>query len=391
MSLIGIVCEFNPFHNGHKYLIDSVKQENDTVICVMSGNYVQRGEPSVFPKEVRVEAALKNGADMVVELPFVYASASAEVFAENAVRILVSLGCNKIAFGTESAGIEELVFLADLFTTKEFNQKTEKYLKTGCNYPVARQKAIDEFNISSDISTPNNILALEYIKALKKIGADTEPVAVSRTGAGYNDNCAYDEFASATFIRNLIYNNESFRKYVPENIYDLYTDNLSSDNFLSAEKYNIILQSLLRTATYESGKEIANMSEGLENRIDNAVRNSIHLNDIYDMAKSKRYTHSRIRRAVLCRALGVTKEVVSAPVPYIRLLGFKNDFSSQIGKIVCHSDLPLIVRFSDIKNIGNNMADKVFTYECISSDIYNLSLNKSRNSTSEKTFSPIKR
>ena len=224
MSVIGIVCEFNPFHNGHKYLIDSVKKQGDIVVCVMSGNYVQRGEPAIFPKDVRVEMALKNGADIVLELPFVYATASAENFARNAVRILDSFGCDKIAFGTETADVEKLSNAVDILLENDFNDKINKYLDDGLNYPVARQKAFDEYGYNFDISTPNNILAIEYVKAVKHIKSQMTPVAVRRIGAGYNDTFAVDNFASATYIRSLINNKEDYSKFIPDNLYKNYQD-----------------------------------------------------------------------------------------------------------------------------------------------------------------------
>lgn len=169
MSVIGIVCELNPFHNGHKYLIDSVKQNGDTVVCVMSGNFVQRGEPAIFPKESRVKSALLNGADVVLELPFVYATASAEIFAYNAVKILNSFGCDKIAFGTENATIEKLNRIVDIISNENFDYELKKHLDSGESYPTARQNALNFFADDCDISLPNNILAVEYLKAIKNL------------------------------------------------------------------------------------------------------------------------------------------------------------------------------------------------------------------------------
>ena len=187
MSVIGIVCEFNPFHNGHKYLIDSVKQHGDIVVCVMSGNFVQRAEPAIFPKDVRVKAALLNGADIVLELPFVYATASAEFFACNAVRILDAFGCDKLAFGTEYATIEQLNKIVDTLNNDNFNDKIKKYLQNGESYASARHLALKAYGNDFDIDMPNNILAVEYIKAIRKINSKIEPYFHSFSFSNYGE------------------------------------------------------------------------------------------------------------------------------------------------------------------------------------------------------------
>ena len=186
MSIIGIVCEFNPFHCGHKYLIDSVKKDGDTLVCVMSGNYVQRGEPAMFPKDIRVNSALKNGADIVLELPFIYATASAEIFCENAVRILESFGCDTLVFGSECGDINTLNKVAEITANSDFDEKIKRYLENGVSYPVAREKAIKDYSDGVSISSPNDILAIEYIKAINKNEYKIRPVTVKREGAGYN-------------------------------------------------------------------------------------------------------------------------------------------------------------------------------------------------------------
>lgn len=390
MSVIGIVCEFNPFHNGHKYLIDSVKKQGDVVVCVMSGNYVQRGEPSIFPKDVRVSAALQNGVDLVLELPFVYATASAEYFAKNAVKILDAFGCDKIAFGTENATVEELSKIVDILYDKDLDTKVKTYLEKGMNYPSARQSALNEYSNTCNVSTPNNILALEYLKALKEINSKMNPIAISRIGVGYNDNFAVKNIASATYIRNLINNNEEFKKYVPENTCELYKKTISQGNFLSYEKYDFIFQGILRSKMGGYNQKVANMSEGLENRIEDAVKNSVTLNELYEKVKTKRYTHSRIRRAVLCQVFDVMEDDIEISVPYCKLLGYNNSFSNQIGEMVNKCKLPFIVRYSDINKLNNQVVNRIFEFENTSTDIYNLILHSTDVCSKEKTYFPKK-
>lgn len=390
MSVIGIVCEFNPFHNGHKYLIDSVKTENDIVVAIMSGNFVQRGEPAIFPKETRVKAALLSGIDIVLELPFVYASASAEFFAFNAVKILSDFGCDKIAFGTENADIESLNKAVDILLKEDFDNEVKKYYNDGVSFPVARQMAFDKFNINCDISTPNNILAVEYIKAIRKLNAKIEPITVNRKGAGYNDTDAVDEFASATHIRQLIYNNEAFENYVPNYLLDLYNAEIENGRYVSIEKFDLAAFSILRSKLGDDLTDIANMGEGLDNRIKSAIKNNIQLSKLYDEIKTKRYTHTRIKRAVLSTILDVESSDLEISPPYCRVLGFNIKASGKMGELAKNSKKPFVAVYSDIVNLSSEDANRVFELENKSTDFYNLILHNSESCSTEMKFSPIK-
>ena len=389
MSVIGIVCEFNPFHNGHKHLIDSVKTDGDIVVCVMSGNFVQRGGPAIFPKEYRVKSALMNGVDIVLELPFVYATASAEIFASSAVKILNSFGCDKIAFGTENTTINQLENAVEILLSEDFDKKIKKYLESGISYPNARQMAYDEYNCDCDISSPNNILAIEYLSAIKKNNYNITPITVNRKGADYHDDFAVDEFASATHIRNLINENEDFQRYVPQNAYEIYKEALDNDSYHNYEKFNISALSVLRSLN-EIKPEIANMSEGLENRIFSAIKTSSNLNEIYDKVKTKRFAYSRIRRAVLSAVMNVTDDDMKISVPYCRLLGFNVSVGNALGNLAKNCGIPFVVNYSDIVNLNSMHASRVFELESKSSDLYNLSLQKAVNCSTEMTYSVIK-
>ena len=389
MSVIGIVCEFNPFHNGHKYLIDSVKGDNDIVVCVMSGNFVQRGEPALFPKEIRVKAALMNGADIVLELPFLYATASAEIFASNAIKILNSFGCDKIAFGTENATLIQLENAVDVLRSDNFDNKIKKYLEDGVSYPKARQMAYEEYDCNCDISSPNNILAIEYISAIKKNDYKITPVIVNRKGADYNDNFAVGDFASATHIRNLINEDSDFANFVPDSAYQIYKKALEEGEYFNSEKFNITALSILRSKD-AINSETANMAEGLENRITAAVKTSLTLNEIYDNVKTKRFTHSRIRRAVLSSIMNVSDNNLKISVPYCRLLGFNTQVSDTLGSLVKKCSLPFVVNYSDILNLDTYNASRVFELENKSTDLYNLALQKTGVCSTEMTYSPVK-
>lgn len=390
MSVIGIVCEFNPFHKGHKYLIDTVKKEDDTVVCVMSGNFVQRGEPALFPKDARVKAALLNGADIVLELPFVYATASAEIFAHNAVKILNDFGCEKLAFGTENADISSLYNAVEILNDKEFDLKIKHYLEEGVSYPAARQRAFNEYDVDFDISTPNNILALEYVKAIKKLNSKMTPIPVARVGAGYNDTKSVDGIASATHIRQLINNVEDFSQFIPENTVEIYNKELKNGNYVSIEKYNLAALALLRSKLNKDVSCIANMAEGLENRIKSAIKESTSLEEIYDKAKTKRFTHSRIRRAVLSLAIGVTADDLKIQAPYCRLLGLNKPSAEIMGTLAAGSKLPFVASYSDILNLKSADAEKIFALENKAGDFYSLIMQKTAECSKELTFSPIK-
>ena len=390
MSVIGIVCEFNPFHNGHKYLIDSVKSEGDTIVCVMSGNYVQRCEPAMFPKEIRTKAALYNGADIVLELPFVYATASAECFAYNAVKLLDSFGCDKIAFGTENIDVEATNSIVDVFNGEDFDKKMIENLEAGMSYPAARQMILSSYNMNCDVNLPNNILAVEYVKAIRKLESKMDFICVTRLGAGYNDDFSINDFASATHIRALIKQKKSFINLVPENCIDIYTYAINNGQYASSEKYNLASLAMLRSGLYNDFKDIANMSEGLENRISDTVKSSLSLNEIYDKVKTKRYTHSRIRRAVFSAQFGINKKDIEIEIPYCRLLGFNKMSEKVLGNLVHNCKLPFITKYSDIVRLNDNNANAIFNYEDKSTDFYNLITEASDICGKERTISPVK-
>lgn len=282
----GIICEFNPLHKGHKHLIDTIKEQSDAVICVMSGNFVQRGEFAVQNKFDRTRTALDNGANLVIELPCVYSLMSAEGFAKNAVQILEATGIvDEIAFGAENDNITELKEIAEKI--KASQPQIVEEMKKGLSYPVARKNIIN----SDILDTPNNILAIEYIKH-----TELPCRAIKRIGAGHDtDDINY----SASAIRQTM----------------MLSEICSLNNCEKA------VLAKLRTMTADEFKQIEDVNEGIENRIIEAIKTSKSLYELYDNIKTKRYTHSRIRRIILKSYLEITKEYSFNP-PYIRILGF---------------------------------------------------------------------
>lgn len=330
----GIICEFNPFHKGHKYLIDSVKKDG-LVICVMSGNFVQRGEFAVYNKFERCKTALENGADLVIELPVPYSLMSAEGFAKAGVSILEKTGAvDQIAFGAECEDISKLKEIADKIDKSQDLIKEE--MKKGISYPTARKNVIG----SDLLDTPNNILAIEYIRH-----TNLPCTAVKRIGKGHDTD---DEVFSASAIRQT----------------------LDLEEICSMNNCEKAILAKLRSMTADDFAKIEDVNEGLENRIYESVRNACSIEELYSNIKTKRYTHSRIRRIILKSYLDITKEY-SKDVPYIRILGFNKQGREILSKMKKNSKLPIISRYSDTDKL-DSFGKKLFELECHCTDLYNL-------------------
>lgn len=334
---IGIICEFNPFHKGHKFLIDSVKDPENGIICCMSGNFVQRGEFAVYDKFSRARTAVENGADLVIELPAPYSTMSAEGFASSAVKLLESTGTvDKIAFGAECTDISKLKEIAQRLNDGNIRAKITGEMKNGISYPAARKKIID----SKLLDTPNNILAVEYLKA-----ASVPCTAVKRIGKGHDSD---DEEYSASAIRKKL-------------------DKGSISSMKNCEK---AILAKLRTMSAEEFADFEDVSEGLENRIYNAVREACSLSELYNLIKTKRYTHSRIRRIILRAYLGIKN--TPQEVPYIRILAFNSKGREILTEMKKSAEKPIVAKISDC----SNDILPFFEEECKYTDLYNLGYEK---------------
>lgn len=303
--VLGVIAEYNPFHHGHRYhLQESIKKaETDYTIAVISGNFVQRGNPSVINKWQKTKMALQSGVDLVIELPTIYSVSSAENFAFGAIQILTNLKIvNTISFGTETDDLAGLNNIANLFINepKEYTNLLAEELKKGNSFPKARQNAAlkilnDNRRYTGLLTSPNNILAIEYLKALKRCKSTINPIIVRREKVYYNDDAVVDDFASATAIRRLIAlgQYDDLRRVMPRNNYDLLMEELQRGNYvLDLSQYEKeIIYNLRRMDV----KEIANLpdvSEGLENVIKNAASLCNNLSELINMVKSKRYTRN---------------------------------------------------------------------------------------------------
>lgn len=360
MKVAAVISEFNPFHNGHKYLIKKIKSEHaDCVVAIMSGNFVQRGEIAIIDKYDRAKAALQGGCDLVVELPTVFALSSAERFAKGGVQIADALNADILCFGAENEDVTKLSQIADTFSDEDFKTALKDNLSNGDYYAKAVSKAI-ELTLSKEhsdmLSGANNTLAVEYIKALKS--TNISPVAIKRLGAQHDSDITFENISSATNIRNLIRSNENYSDF---------TDILIPDYTDMKELETAILYKL-RTMSKDEIENLPDVSEGLHNRIFECARNSNSLEEFYDNLKTKRYTLSRLRRIVMCAILGITKELNSYDTQYVRVLGM-----NKVGAtLLKNCKLPLLCNFPQDYEALSLDAKKVFDIDITANSVFSL-------------------
>lgn len=322
MQTIGIICEYNPFHLGHQKQMDQIRAqfgEDAVIVCLMSGNFVQRGMPAVFDKALRAQAAIDCGADLVLELPATCALSSAEGFAAGGVKIL-SPFCDYLCFGSETGDTNVLMKTAQALLSPDFSPALRAQLETGCSFPAARQKALEHMGINASVLTnPNDILAVEYCKALVAQESPMKPLPIRREGH-YHDTAPDADNPSATALRQLLDRKENWETYVPSAAYKIFW-NAPMHSVESGER---AILSRLRTMSEEEFESLPYGSEGLWRKLMHASRSCGTLEEIITETKSKRYTRSRLDRMVLCAFLGITKELMDAPVPYVRVLGLRS-------------------------------------------------------------------
>ena len=357
MKTAAIICEYNPFHKGHSYQIARTKElcGADFVIAIMSGNFVQRGDVAVFSKELRAKAALASGADLVIEIPAVFSIQSAEFFARHGVALAEATGIvDVLSFGTECDNIDEICKIAELLCDEpvEFSSLLKSYLSKGLAYPTARYEAVSEIlgkSSAEAISTPNNILAVEYCKALFSSNSNIKPIAIKRIGTNHDSTEPSKGFASATHIRELIFSGktEEALKYIPEECQSIFAN--AKPHHISAMETSIIAE-LIKMPS-ETLKNISDVNEGIENRIKAAALSSSSLAELFDAVKTKRYTHSRIRRIILSAYLGITNPDREMMVPYIKILDHTERGRELISKMKKTSKLPVVRNTSQINNL----------------------------------------
>lgn len=367
MKVIGIIAEYNPFHNGHLYQINKVKElyPDSIIITVISSSFSQRGEAIILDKWERTDITLNNKVDLVVELPYPFSTQSADTFAKGGVSILNALKIDTLVFGTESGSIDDLVKAAEIqINNKNFDKKVKEYIDKKYNYKTSVAKTIfDLTNIN--LETPNDILGVSYIKEVLRQNKNIEIKGLKRTN-NYLDLSDNSNIVSASNIRNKIINNKRIKKYVPAETYkQLKNISINEDLYFNLLKYKILTTSDLHN--------YVTIDEGIENRIKSAIFNSNSLEELIENIKTKRYTPNKIRRS-LCHILNnFTKELKKEfeKIEYIRILGFNEKGKNYLNSIKKGINLPIITNYKK----GYKMLD----YEMEVTSVYNIVMNKKLN------------
>ena len=360
-----LICEFNPLHNGHKYILDKIKENCDYCVCVMSGNFVQRGDLAIIDKWKRTKAALTVGADLVIELPVQFSLAGAEKFSYAGCFILNAIKCvDEIYFGSECGDIEMLKKCAEAVVDGDVSELIKKELNKGISFAAAREEAVrlcfgDKY--ADILKEPNNILGIEYIKALNKLHSHIEPKTFQRFMAGHNEN-PNGTFASSTSIREMLRSGVSSSLFIPDSM----RAGLDEEKFADIKRLEVAILCKLRTLNPNELADTPDISEGLENKIYEAAIRSTSLEELYENVKSKRYSHARIRRLVLSAFLGIDKERVRK-LPYIRVLGMNKKGEAILKEK--RSTLPYVLSYGDAKKKGLN---EQFEFEAKCDSVYTL-------------------
>lgn len=369
-NVLGIVAEYNPFHNGHLYHLESSKKQTgcDYSVAIISGNFTQRGSTSIIDKWEKTKMALSAGVDLIIELPVLYSISSSENFADGSIKILNSLGIiDYLSFGSETSNINLLDDIATVLVdeSKDYKNILAKELSKGISFPSARENAIISYlnnkKYSEILSSPNNILGIEYLKALKKYNSTIIPHSIKRFESEYNSIKISNNIASSTAIRNLIKNNnlDIIKDIIPDSSYSILIDNIKNGHTvanLSVFEKEIIY--ILREMSVKEIAKLPDVSEGLEFLIKNAANSCNKLSEFISIVKSKRYTQTRIQRILLYSLLKITKDdmkIAKKTTPYIRVLGFNKNGEYLISQIYKNNpNLPLVTSVKNFIDINSN-------------------------------------
>ena len=401
MKLAAIIAEYNPFHNGHKYHIDEARKllgEDTAVIAIMSGNFTQRGDLAIADKTVRAKLAVMEGVNLVLELPFPFSCSTAEIFAKSGVSIASSIGADYLVFGSECGNIDTIFEAAKIISSEVFYNTVEDLKNNKSNktksYPQITEEA---FLISGgkeldfDISSPNNILAIEYMKALIELKSNVTPITIKREGAGYNDISITDRaaFQSATAIRELLYAyDDSAYQYMPENAKSIF-DAAKEEGLMpsSFKKISPAIISSLRLNTW-SDSDIFDVDLGLYNRLCALSMKTNSILSLADSAETKTHTKSRIKRAIINSFFGVTSSIAKELPAYTQVLAFDEIGRRALKRIKKTTDFPCITKPSDY----DVFSDAVIAQKKLSNkadSIYALSLPKDVPGSFHLTFTPF--
>lgn len=357
MKICAIICEYNPFHNGHKYLIGRAKSLSgcDAVLCIMSASFTQRGEAAVLPKFTRAEHAVKGGADCVIQLPAAFSVAPAEIFAKGAMSILSKIpSVTHIAFGSENAGADDIIKAADIIKDSNFNGAVRKNLTQGQSYKRSLSSALEEYGADSTlVSSPNGILGLEYAKAIKDCGADIGIIPVQRVGSGYGDDGLKENFSSAGAIRSNLYD-ERVSDNVPDYVFKSLEQLKKTDISAADKRADALVRYALAEAKKEDMTRIFGCSEGLENKLKSDA--DFTAEEIMARATNRRYTSSRIRRILAANMLGIYSDDVRTYISegtYIKPLAVRKSIKDEIFSALAESSLPVLIKKMSLTNLSD--------------------------------------
>ena len=378
-NVIGLIVEYNPFHNGHLHHIEEIDRlfEDNIKIAVMSGDFVQRGEPSLINKFEKTKIALSQGIDIVIELPAFYSTQSAEIFAKGSVNILNQLSCSHIVFGSESNDLDKLKKIATISLTKEFELSLKEFLAEGFSYPTAFSKALFNEKLGS-----NDILALEYLKAIKTKNSKIEACCVKREKTGYYDD-EKDNFASATYIRKVLLDtNEKkenklnkIKNLVPEFSYKILEENFGVFSCLS-DFYDLIKYNIIKN--YSELKNIQDLEVGLENRLYKYSLENLSFEDFFNEVLTKRITISRLQRILLHSLFNLTENItekVKNKVPFVKILGFSargQEYLNYLKKAENYNERKILTSNRNLKEILNEEEIELFNFNELCSQIYRI-------------------
>lgn len=388
MNIVGLITEYNPFHLGHLYHLKKSKELSKCKysISIMSGNFLQRGEPAILDKWSRAKMAIESGVDLVVELPFVYACQSAELFAYGAIKILnATNSINSIAFGTEDYNLSNLELISSLLVEEplEFSLDLKKNLKNGFSYPKSRELALLSYfssknifleNIEKSIISPNNILGIEYLKALKKLNSNIKPVNINRVGADHNDKNLSKNISSATSIRNILLSQNDLYKIencIPKGTMELLQTN-NEFNFLN--RYSkIFLYKLLSTNLYNNN--YIDLNTELKNRISKNTKNFEDMEQFIELVSTKNYKNSRIRRCLIHILMDLyiedIKKFYTHNNNYLRILGSNKKGFEILKKIKKNSKINIITKLANFTS-SDKIINSMISFDVKSSNLYNI-------------------
>lgn len=344
--ITGVIAEYNVFHNGHKYQIDEIKKNADAVVAVMSGSFVQRGDVAVTDKWTRAKTALMCGADLVIELPVCYALSAAPNFASGGISVLNALGViDSVCFGSESGHIDDILKAASILEneTADISDKIKSYVSGGMGYPAALTKAYDGIIPREILSEPNNILAVEYVRALLRTKSRIQPMTIKRRAAGHHDAVTNGNITSASHIRDMLFCAKDISPFIPYPVSEI----ISAPFEISALDNAILAR--VRTMTASELRNISEVSEGLENRILECAKEADSFISLVTLIKNKRCTENKIRRILLAALIGYTKNIYSPEPQYIRVLGMNKTGMGILKQAKEKCSVPVITKTADFK------------------------------------------